>query len=437
MEQGMVLSSRYRLRRRLGRGGMGEVWVAQDEELDRPVAVKIVLAGLDGDPQSLVRLRKEARTAARLQHPGITVVHDIGEHDGHPYFVMELLSGRDTRTLLTGSPGGLPLADVLPLMAQVADALAYAHERGVVHRDIKPANLMVLPGGEAKICDFGIARYAEASTQITATGGLLGTPAFMAPEQWKGDPVAPRTDLYAFGATLHTLLTGAPPYPGPTPMALMHQHLTTPPPHLRADLPASLDGLLQRLLAKDPAARPASAREVKAVLESCAAARPPGDARPAATTAVQQPASAPTVRVPAQPTNPGSPRGAGPVRSVWALAAGILLVLFALVLVIAVHFPSAADKADPRWPLIVDATAGGVVGGSSYLGFYALSRALVFPDGLRRFTVAIFEFTDWFGDDLSAPGRIGKAVALALSIVTVAAFFASASAWVTFTSSLL
>src|SRR5688572_22903816 len=155
---------------------MGEVWSATDQGLGRRVAIKIVLADLGDDQRLIARLRNEAKTAGGLQHPGITVVHDIGEHDGHPYFVMELLEGTDFNALLAANPAGLPVERVIPLMAQVADALDYAHRKGVIHRDVKPANLMELAEGGAKICDFGISRYAETTSNLTAPGGLLGTP---------------------------------------------------------------------------------------------------------------------------------------------------------------------------------------------------------------------------------------------------------------------
>ena len=188
---GTLLGGRYRLEKGLGRGGMGEVWSAFDQGLDRQVAVKILLAELTGDPALIARLRREAKAAAALQHPGITVVHDLGEHDRHPYFVMELLEGTTFSALLTAHPEGLPVARATHLMAQVADALDHAHRKGVVHRDIKPANLMELAEGGVKICDFGISRYADATTQLTATGGFLGTPAYMAPEQYEGKEADP------------------------------------------------------------------------------------------------------------------------------------------------------------------------------------------------------------------------------------------------------
>jgi hypothetical protein len=216
-------------------------------------------------------LRIEARAAAGLQHPGITVVHDFGDHQGRPYIVMELLDGKDLGSVLAAHGSGLEVAEALRLLIQVADALAYAHDKGVIHRDIKPANLMRLAGGVVKICDFGIAQAPDA-TRMTAFGAVLGTPAFMAPEQFDGEPASVRTDLYAFGVTLFAVLTGKPP----------NRHLEGRPAvvrELRADVPGGIDDLLQALLEKDPAARPASARQVRDALQ---AALEPGREHPSA-----------------------------------------------------------------------------------------------------------------------------------------------------------
>uniref|UniRef100_A0AAU2UW48 non-specific serine/threonine protein kinase n=1 Tax=Streptomyces sp. NBC_00003 TaxID=2903608 RepID=A0AAU2UW48_9ACTN len=276
MEPGVVLSGRYRLERLLGHGGMGEVWVAHDGGLDRTVAVKIVLRGSDADPGLIARLRREARTAGGLQHPGITVVHDVGEHESRPYFVMELLDGQDFAALLDEHPGGLPVDLAVELVAPVAEALDYAHRQQVVHRDLKPSNLMRLADGGIKVCDFGLALDTRAGGRLTPQGMVLGTPAFMAPELWRAEPANAASDLYALGVTLHTLLAGTPPFPGPTMETLRHQHLTMPPPplrQLRPDIPAELDGLLQGLLAKNPVDRPSSALHVAQALRTVLGAR--------------------------------------------------------------------------------------------------------------------------------------------------------------------
>ncbi|TDD29099.1 hypothetical protein E1287_31600 [Actinomadura sp. KC06] len=277
METGAVLGGRYRLTTRVGQGGMGEVWAADDMELRRRVAVKIVVAGQGASGVLTDRLRREAENAAQLQHPGITVVHDIGVHEGQPFFVMELLNGTDFAAMLARNPHGLPIERVLETGAAVADALGYAHRRGVVHRDIKPANLMELAEGGVKICDFGISRSADATGHLTAMGGMMATPAYTAPEQYEGRPADARTDLYAFGCTLYSLLVGGPPFSGDTMPALMHQHLTVnpvPPSQRRAGVPAELDWIVLGLLAKNPAERLSSAEDVGRRLRALAGAAP-------------------------------------------------------------------------------------------------------------------------------------------------------------------
>ncbi|MFF2815975.1 protein kinase [Kitasatospora cineracea] len=304
MDSGTLLGQRYRLTERLGRGGMGEVWAAHDEQLRRTVAVKIVLAALGSDPQLLASLRHEARTVAALQHPGITVVHDIGDSDGHPYVVMERLEGRTFADLLRRHPRGLAPERAAALMAQVADALDHAHCRGVVHRDIKPANLMHLDQDTAKILDFGIASYTEATAHLSSTGVVIGSAPYIPPEQWTGHKATPRCDMYAFGATLHTLLTGIHPFPGPTFAAWMHQHLDTEPPRIEG-VPAPLADLVRQLLAKDPAQRPTAAQAAQALT----ALR---EQRPAAYTPTEREpvpaAPAPVDQAPVDPPQQAKPR---------------------------------------------------------------------------------------------------------------------------------
>ncbi|EFL15750.1 serine/threonine-protein kinase [Streptomyces sp. C] len=260
MQPGAQLAGRYRLVERLGQGGIGEVWRAQDVELDRAVAVKVLLE-FDASEELLGRFRREASIGARLQHPGLTVVHDIGRHGDRLFMVMELLEGQDLSRLLARTPGvGLPLPQVLDLALQTAEALAAAHAQKVVHRDLKPGNLFLLSDGRLKICDFGIARTADATGGLTVTGRVFGTPSYMAPEQWRGEHVDGSCDLYALGCVLYALLTGAPPFAG-TEQAwvLMRMHLEEAPPALgavRADLPPGLVELVDALLAKEPGDRP-------------------------------------------------------------------------------------------------------------------------------------------------------------------------------------
>ncbi|MFD8636024.1 protein kinase [Streptomyces sp. NPDC059533] len=257
MRVGDRLADRYRLDRRLGQGGMGEVWRAHDVRLDRSVAVKVLLEAVTGE-EAVARFLREATIGARLQHPGITVVHDVGQEDGRRFIVMELLSGEDLGTVLARERAGLPVDTALDLAAQTAEALAAAHEQSVVHRDLKPANLFLLSGDRVKVCDFGIAHSADATAGLTATGRVFGTPAYMAPEQVLGRHVDARCDLYALGCVLYALLSGGPPFGVEEPLyVLLRRHVEDAPPDL--GISPALGGLLTALLAKAPADRPESA----------------------------------------------------------------------------------------------------------------------------------------------------------------------------------
>ncbi|MEU8122486.1 serine/threonine-protein kinase [Spirillospora sp. NPDC049024] len=254
----------------LGRGGMGEVWRAADLRLKRTVAVKILsLNGMPG--QAVARFRREAEIAGGLQHPGIAVVFDTGTDSDVLYLVMELLDGTDLAEVVRRHSDGLPAVRAVTLLAQIADALAEAHAKGIVHRDIKPANVMLLKDDRIKILDFGIARYTEQTTDLTGSA-LIGTPAFMAPEQFDRDQgVDHRTDLYALGALAYELLTGRRPFTADTVRQLLHDVLFTPAPAVRdthAHVPPALNDLIAELLAKDPDDRPGSALIVAARLRA-------------------------------------------------------------------------------------------------------------------------------------------------------------------------
>lgn len=266
MQKGLVLGERFLLAGRLGQGTMGEVWQGEDLVLHRQVAVKLLKAELRSSPQMAARFEREARIAAGLAHPGITTVFDLGRHEELLYFVMELLRGENLSDVLDANPEGLSIERAADLAAQVADAMAEAHAHGVVHRDLKPGNLMVLPGDRVKVCDFGIARIAEATTQLTATGAIFGTVAYMSPEQCEGDEVDHRGDLYSLGCVLHAMFTGGPPFsPAQRPHVVMLQHIRAEPPpvrSLRPEVPEPYAALVGELLAKDPADRPGDAAEV-------------------------------------------------------------------------------------------------------------------------------------------------------------------------------
>ncbi len=269
--QGIELAGRYRLDEPLGHGGMGEVWSAVDLRLRRRVAVKILPEAVAVSEAQITRFRREAEITAALSHPGITTVFDIDEHgtggQSLRFMVMELLTGRDLHKIMAEHPQGLPAAQVVGLAHQVLDALAAAHAQGVIHRDLKPANLFVLNDGRLKICDFGIARLIGA-TRITTAGAIMGTPLYMAPEQFRGGAVDERTDLYALGCVLYELLTGSPWLDtSGGPWSIMYQHLDRSPDPARLrrpDTPGPLQGLVLDLLAKHPDGRPGDVATARA-----------------------------------------------------------------------------------------------------------------------------------------------------------------------------
>jgi hypothetical protein len=261
MESGTELAGRYRLDRLLKSGGMGEVWRGYDRTLRRPVAIKLML-GLNPDEAALARFRREWAVAARIQHPGITVVHDAGDHEGALFIVMELLHGEDLGVLLDRE-GRLPVERAVNFGIQLADALAEAHRHGVVHRDLKPSNLFILPGPRLKICDFGIARHVN-GTAVTQPGELLGTAPYMSPEQWASARAAVSMDLYAVGCILYEMLVGQPPFRGDLP-SLLRQHVQEvpiPPRSVNGEIPVGLNDLVVALLAKEPGNRPLDADTV-------------------------------------------------------------------------------------------------------------------------------------------------------------------------------
>lgn len=258
-----TVGRRYRLVERIGAGGMGEVWRADDTLLGRPVAVKALRPERAADPEFLARFRAEARWAGRLHHPGVASVLDYGEDDGAPWLVLELVEGEALSGLLRRE-GRLSAARTVDVVAQAAAALQAAHAGGLVHRDVKPGNLLVRPDGAVKVTDFGVATTAERGDgdPLTRTGTLLGTVGYLSPEQAAGSPATAASDLYALGVVAYECLAGHRPFAGDNPVSVALQHLRDAPPPLPADVPADVAALVLRTLAKDPADRPATAGEL-------------------------------------------------------------------------------------------------------------------------------------------------------------------------------
>jgi serine/threonine-protein kinase len=252
-----MLANRYRLVERIALGGMGEVWRAHDETLDREVAVKVLLPGSANDEGFLERFRAEARHSGGLTHPNIGTVHDFGEEDGSAFLVMELLQGEPLSTLIR-ERAPMPQAEVSDILFQAASALQAAHEADVVHRDVKPANIVVDANGYAKLTDFGIARALN-EAPLTRTGEVLGTPHYLAPEQAKGEPAGPLSDVYALAVVGYEMITGQRPFSGDTMVTTALAHVSQPAPQLSDDVEEPLRTTVMAALAKDPSLRPQSA----------------------------------------------------------------------------------------------------------------------------------------------------------------------------------
>jgi len=259
---------RYRLEAEIGRGGMGIVYHAEDTMLERAVAIKVLLPQLAADGSFVQRFKREAQMAARLEHPNIVTVHDVGEQDGLVYFVMRLVTGKPLDYLIDE---GIPWSRAESIAIQVADAMAYAHEHSVIHRDIKPENVIVAKDGAVTITDFGLARPEQSASGPTQAGIILGTPGYMAPEQALGKDVDQRADIYAFGVMLYELVTGDLPFDGETAFSIINQHISAPPPDLtklRPETPKYLSDLVTKLMAKEKDDRPQSMRDVSEILRS-------------------------------------------------------------------------------------------------------------------------------------------------------------------------
>lgn len=263
---GTLLRERYRVDAKLGEGGMGVVYRAHDNLLDRPVAIKTLTPALFGE-EGARRLVREAQSAARLNHPNVVAIYDAVEEGGQFAIVMELVEGQTLRELLP-----VPVSRLVEIAAQVLQGLEYAHAQGIVHRDIKPENIVVTADGTAKLMDFGLAR-SEGRSRMTQTGMVVGTVAYLAPEQALGGQVDGRSDLYALGAVLYEAVAGRAPFESEDPISVITQHINVPPvaPHWHNPaVPEAIERIILKLLAKDPVRRYQNAREA---LDAVAAAR--------------------------------------------------------------------------------------------------------------------------------------------------------------------
>jgi eukaryotic-like serine/threonine-protein kinase len=265
--RGTIFAGRYRLERKLGGGGMADVWLAEDQELGRKVAIKILHERYANDAQFVERFRREATHAAGLSHPNVVSIYDRGEAEGSYFIVMEYVEGRTLKELIV-TRGPCPVPVAISYVRQVLAALRYAHRNGIVHRDIKPHNVLVDHEGRVKVADFGIARAS--SSQMTEAGSIIGTAQYLSPEQARGAPVDESSDLYSTGIVLYELLTGEVPFTGETPVEIAMKHLSQVPPApsmIRPEIPRDLDLIVLRALAKEPGDRYRSAKELDRDLE--------------------------------------------------------------------------------------------------------------------------------------------------------------------------
>jgi serine/threonine-protein kinase len=262
-----LLAGRYLLEEQIAAGGMGEVWRARDEVLQRPVAVKLLHTSLANDGNAAERFRREALTAAQISHPNMANVFDYIEEDGRPGIVMEYVPNQTLAQCLKQKR--MSIGDAVRITDCVLSALQRAHDAGIVHRDIKPANILLTPDDDVKVTDFGIARSLS-DASLTQTGMVMGTAHYSAPEQVRGESTTPATDVYAVGVMLYEMLTGRRPYTGDTPIAVAMARLSEDPPRpktIRASIPDALDAVVMRALARDPVDRYTSAAEMRSAMD--------------------------------------------------------------------------------------------------------------------------------------------------------------------------
>jgi hypothetical protein len=348
MAQPKILNDRYEIEATLGEGGMARVYRGTDGVLGRPVAIKVLADRYTNDATFVTRFRREAQAAAALNHPNVVSVFDTGDDGQAHYIVMEYVPGQTLADVLKRE-GPLEPDRAARIAEDVGTALQAAHERGLVHRDVKPGNVMIDPEGRTKVMDFGIARAAADDT-LTQTGAVLGTAAYLSPEQARGDPVDARSDIYSLGCVLYEMLTGRPPFTGDSPVAIAYAHVNDqpdPPSAHRRGVPPELEAVTLRALAKDPEDRYRSAGELRdalAAARSAGVATEPMGAAAAGDTAVM-PAPGATAPVSTEPAGP-------PRRTSWIplalIAAAVLAVAGILALALAGDRDQPGDQGGGR-----------------------------------------------------------------------------------------
>ena len=356
-----VYSGRYAIERAIARGGMAEVFLARDQYLDRAVAVKILFPEFARDPAFVERFRREAQSAAMLNHPNIVGVYDYGQERGSYFIVMEYVEGRSLRDILRDE-GTLPAMTAARITAETAAALDFAHRHGVIHRDVKPGNVLITASGQVKVADFGIAANpTDAKQGLTQTGSVIGTATYFSPEQAQGYQVDGRTDVYALGIVLYEMLTGRAPFIGESPVAVAMKHVreqAVPPSEYAPDLPPDLERIVLKAMSKDLATRYQTAEELRADLVRFGRGQPvTAPAAGAVTTGLDEMPTVATERAPA-PAQPAQmwdeepPRRWGPIIAV-VIGLGMLAAVIAFALLSGSERPNANNAATVEVPNVI------------------------------------------------------------------------------------